>query len=92
MARQSIWFGSLAFLLAATFAAAQDTGSISGQVTDRVNGAPLAGVDLALQGAQLFRNVYTDSDGRFEFEGLPADDSYVLFTRFANGQGFLDQG
>jgi TonB family protein len=53
-------------------------GSLSGQVTDNAQGAPLVGADLSLMGADgLSRAALTDAQGRFVFAELP-EGTYEL--------------
>lgn len=92
MARQSTWIFSLAILFAAATATAQNTGSIAGQVTDSVDGRPVGGVSIVLESPELSVGTFTDADGQFQFEQLPASNAFVVFTRFADNQGFIDEG
>jgi hypothetical protein len=46
-------------------------GSISGIVTDYHDGKPLQGVQIVLAYHETFKEVYTDSDGRYEIGQVP---------------------
>jgi hypothetical protein len=69
----------ICFLLLCTIASpllmpAQDTGYISGTVTDK-SGSAIAGADVALKNVSgsLTRNTVTNADGAFVISGLPGD-------------------
>ncbi|HET7665174.1 MAG TPA: TonB-dependent receptor plug domain-containing protein, partial [Mycobacterium sp.] len=55
--------------LGASSAAAQQQGSIAGQVTDRIAGTPLAGVKVAVLNTNL--SVLTNQEGRFTLARVP---------------------
>jgi hypothetical protein len=59
-------------------AAAQETGSISGTVTD-VDGAPLPGVMITVDGALIpTATTYTRANGTYRFAALPPASDYAL--------------
>lgn len=48
-------------------------GNIIGQVTDRVNNTPLAGIKIdVMRGKQIIQSTLTDSGGNYQFVGLPS--------------------
>jgi iron complex outermembrane receptor protein len=57
----------------------QDTGAITGRVTEKVTGVALYGATVALDGTG--RSTTTDSDGRFRIGGLPAG-TYTVRARY----------
>ncbi|QXD15609.1 TonB-dependent receptor [Rhodocaloribacter litoris] len=62
------------------------TASISGRVTDAVDGGPLAGANvLLLQGGGMVTGTATDVDGRYRIAGV-ASGSYTLRVRFVGYQ------
>jgi TonB-linked SusC/RagA family outer membrane protein len=69
----------LALLTAAVPAAAQETGSIQGTVTDAQNRSPLAGVRVSVDGTSL--GAVTDADGRYALRNVPAGTRTVRATR-----------
>jgi TonB-linked SusC/RagA family outer membrane protein len=69
----------LALLTAAVPAAAQQTGSIQGTVTDAQNRSPLAGVRVSVDGTSL--GAVTDAEGRYALRGVPAGTRTVRATR-----------
>jgi Carboxypeptidase regulatory-like domain/TonB-dependent Receptor Plug Domain len=71
------------FLLYAVGALA---GGIFGSVTGEEGTAPLVGVSVVVSGNGQFRDVRSDSDGKFEFVDLPSGLYRVEFTAF----GYLD--
>lgn len=77
-------FLALLLMLPAS-ALAQDTGTISGTVTDSQTGEPLPGVNVAL--ANTTRGAATTADGEYTIENVPAGQvtvqaTFVGFTRF----------
>ena len=56
--------------LAASPALAQQTGTITGRVTDKVTNTPLVNVQVTLGGTT--RGALTDRDGKYEIRGAPA--------------------
>lgn len=76
--KRSLVAGIIASLLLAAPVWAQETGSISGVVTDP-DGAPLPGVAVTLQATLVpTSTVYTQANGVYRFPVLPADPNYVL--------------
>ena len=69
----------LALLTAAVPAAAQETGSIQGTVTDAQNRSPLAGVRVSVDGTAL--GAVTDAEGRYAVRGVPAGTRTVRASR-----------
>ncbi|HLL74896.1 MAG TPA: carboxypeptidase regulatory-like domain-containing protein, partial [Pyrinomonadaceae bacterium] len=59
------------------------TFNVSGQVNDSANGQPLAGVTLALSGAQSGAT-QTDASGNYTFASLPAGGTYTVTPSLAN--------
>jgi len=51
---------------------------LSGQVVDALDGRPLAGVSLVLEGAQL--GAHSDGEGRFRLAGLPPGPGRLLVS------------
>lgn len=60
-----------------------DRGAIAGTVTDHVTGAAIAGATVIIENQEEWQ-VSTDADGRFEQDGLPADETYTV-TATASG-------
>jgi hypothetical protein len=66
----------LAFMLVFNLAASNETGKekssaksvISGTITDKLTGEPLAGVEVKLMDSDV--KVYTDFDGKFEMKNV----------------------
>lgn len=59
----------------ATGASAQETGTITGQVTDATNGRPLSGVQMVLAGTNL--GTLTNANGRFIITRAPLGEQTV---------------
>lgn len=77
-------FLALLLMLPAS-ALAQDTGTISGTVTDSQTGEPLPGVNVAI--ANTTRGAATTADGEYTIENVPAGQvtvqaTFVGFSRF----------
>jgi TonB-dependent receptor len=68
----------VAMLMAPPRALAQGAGSIAGTVLDAVSGAPLAGVDVMLDGTSLI--TATDRSGAFRLSAVPAGQYALLAT------------
>ena len=99
--RPSTWFraastamGALAVLALATPASAQQTGTVTGVVTESGTGRPLQGVQVFMVGRTVgpvadrsSRGVVTDADGRYTMAGVPAGQ-ITLRARFV---GFTSQ-
>lgn len=66
-------------LLAATTAAAQQTGTVTGAVTAQGGGQPLAGVTVRVAGTNL--SVVTNPQGRYTLRGVPARQVTVRALR-----------
>lgn len=62
---------------------AQDTGNLSGFVSDAKTGQPLPGASVLLQGTKL--GDATNKDGYFTITGIPAG-TYTVITRFVGYQ------
>lgn len=76
-----------AFLsLATTFALAQQTGSIRGQVRDGETGEPMIGATVQLEGLSFGAN--TDIDGQFNISNVPSG-SYTLRVRYISYGEFV---
>jgi hypothetical protein len=58
------------------------TGTVRGQITNSVNGEPLAGVEIVFTGSDK-KSTYTDDDGRFQIEGVTPGD--IEFTASVSG-------
>ena len=67
--------------------AAQQTGSITGQVTRSRDGAPLASVTVSVQGTNL--RTITGTDGRYTLQRVPVGTRTVLFRQI--GQRPIEQ-
>jgi TonB-linked SusC/RagA family outer membrane protein len=72
----------LLFTLASVGEVAAQTGSITGRVTDN-NGAPLSGVQVAVQGTQL--GGLTSEQGRYLIQRVPAGSAVVRVIRLGYG-------
>src|SRR5579872_2114139 len=57
------------------------TGTISGTVTDKENGAPVAGVDIAAQAPTGTYRAVTDARGYYTMTGVYADTYAVAFSK-----------
>lgn len=86
MKRAFRWLIALALAVTAfpTRAGAQERGTISGQVVDRITGEALSGAQVSLVGAN--RAVLTNEAGRYVLPGVPAgaaviEVSYVGYRR-----------
>lgn len=84
----ALWVTCLAFvgglpaaspLASPVQAQAAGTGSISGTVTND-GGTPLAGIEVSVQGGDLWRQMVTDGNGHYEFTDLPAEEYVVSFA------------
>ena len=82
---------ALVFLCVAGVVAAQDTGYISGTVTDK-SGAAIAGADVVVKNTagSLMRSTTTNSDGAYVVPGLPGD-TYDLSVTAKGFQKFTAQ-
>jgi len=82
---------ALVFLCVAGVVAAQDTGYISGTVTDK-SGAAIAGADIVVKNTagSLTRSTTTNSDGAYVVPGLPGD-TYDLSVTAKGFQKFTAQ-
>src|SRR5688500_15507353 len=67
------------FLLAAPALEAQQTGRITGRVTDAVSGAPLEGARILVQGSTLTTG--TNASGSFILNGVPAGNAELRILR-----------
>ncbi|MCO6509174.1 MAG: TonB-dependent receptor plug domain-containing protein, partial [Aridibacter famidurans] len=67
----------LFFVLAAT-SFAQETGGITGTVTDSVTGLPMAGAKVSVDGTPL--NVQTDRQGKFTLVAVPSGEISITIT------------
>jgi hypothetical protein len=77
-----LWLGVLVAALALPLASrAQDTGYISGTVTDK-SGAAVVGADVVVSGAgaNLGHNTVTNSDGAYVVAGLPGGTYDIIVT------------
>jgi Calx-beta domain/Carboxypeptidase regulatory-like domain/Pectate lyase superfamily protein/Domain of unknown function (DUF4214) len=75
-------FGDLGSDQTAAFAGTLNRYAVGGQIRDSV-GKPLAGVTLALTGAQS-ASTTTDSNGNYSFQNLAAGASYTVTATLAN--------
>jgi hypothetical protein len=82
---------TLALLVVPMLASAQDTGYISGTVTDK-SGAAVAGADVTLKNTagSLTRTTQTNTDGAYVIPGLPGD-TYDLSVSAKGFQKFTAQ-
>jgi CarboxypepD_reg-like domain/TonB-dependent Receptor Plug Domain len=62
-----------------SFLTAQNTGSITGQVTDKNTQLPLGGASVQLEGTQ--KGTVADSLGRFRIGGIPAKTYNLLISK-----------
>ena len=71
----------------ASLVAAIPSSSISGQVTDKVTGDPVAGVDVGVlsPGGSVISGSFTDSSGYYDVEGLAAGTYRI---RFQDNSGY----
>lgn len=78
-------WGTLVLFLLATpiLALAQNTGKLSGQVTDASTGEPLPGANVILEGTQL--GTATDADGSYFIIGVPVG-TYDIQASFVGFQ------
>jgi len=77
-----LWLGVLVFALALPLASpAQDTGYISGTVTDK-SGAAIAGADVVITNTSgsLTRTTATNSDGAYVVAGLPGASYNIVVS------------
>ena len=70
---------ALAFLVSPCLAAAQSTGTIRGRVTDSRSGAPLASVQINVDGARI--GGQTGSDGNYTLTGVPTGPQTLVVRR-----------
>ena len=70
---------ALAVLACPSVALAQGTGIIRGRITDAASGAPLAAVQLSIQGTQ--HGTQTGSDGNYTMSGVPAGPQTLVARR-----------
>jgi Carboxypeptidase regulatory-like domain len=86
-----IVMATLALLVVPMLASAQDTGYISGTVTDK-SGAAVAGADVTLKNTagSLTRTTQTNTDGAYVIPGLPGD-TYDLSVSAKGFQKFTAQ-
>lgn len=75
--RQKLLLLLASLLASVTFAVAQDTKTIFGQVVSE-EGEPLVGAYLIVEGANI--GTITDASGEFLMEGVPADASKVVVS------------
>ncbi|MFW6205706.1 MAG: SusC/RagA family TonB-linked outer membrane protein, partial [Gemmatimonadota bacterium] len=75
-----------AFLVLAgpSWAAAQNTGTISGQVTNEGTGEPLAGVQMSVVGTNL--GALTNQEGRYLIQNVPTGDRTVRAILIGYGE------
>jgi hypothetical protein len=71
---------------------AQETGSITGTVTDP-DGAPLPGVAVTISGQQIpTSTVYTQANGVYRFPYLPPSSSYVVTLGLEGFKTIIQEG
>ena len=70
---------AIAFLALPSLASAQATGTINGRVRDAASGAPLAGVQVRVDGTAL--GTMTRADGGYTINGVPAGTHFVSARR-----------
>lgn len=75
----SVGLLSAAFWLVAASAAAQDTGTVAGRVTDGQNGAPIAGALIAIGDGPA--GAITDSAGAYTLAGAPVGTHTLRITQ-----------
>jgi TonB-linked SusC/RagA family outer membrane protein len=70
---------ALAVLVCPSFASAQGTGTIRGRITDVASGAPLAAVQLSIEGTR--HGTQTGSDGNYSMTGVPVGPQRLVARR-----------
>ncbi len=70
---------ALAVLVCPSLTLAQSTGSIRGRVTDATSGAPLAAVQISIEGTRV--GGQSGSDGNFSLNGVPAGNQTLVARR-----------
>jgi hypothetical protein len=88
---KNVFLATLALLVVPILASGQDTGYISGTVTDK-SGATVAGADVTLTNVKgsITRNTTTNTDGAYVISGL-AGDTYNLSVTAKGFQKFTAQ-
>ena len=76
------------FLLVTAPVAAQETGSVTGQVIDQTNNRPLNGAQVVLEGIQ--RGALSDARGRYLITNVPAGTYSVRVTFIGYGTQTVD--
>jgi len=74
-----LWGATLAFLLMASSAFAQATGSVRGRVLDSSNGDPMIGVTVVVDGVQGAFGI-TDIDGNYMIPAAPTGAQTIRFS------------
>lgn len=69
---RSVLMLAIAFTLSMSTALAQDTGTITGQLTDQKNGEPLISANIFIQ--SINKGAATDADGNFTINNVPYGD------------------
>lgn len=77
--RRGLCILALSLLALPTLAAGQETGVISGRVTDASNGAPLAGVQIGVEGTTI--GAQTNASGTYRISGVPAGARFLTVRR-----------
>ena len=77
--RRSLSFLALALLAIPTLAVAQTGGAVRGKVSDAATGAPLAGVQVRVDGTAV--GTQTRPDGTYSIVGAPAGSQFVSLRR-----------
>lgn len=70
---------ALALLAFPSLAISQGTGTVNGRVTDAASGAPLAGVQVRIEGTTI--GAQTRADGTYTIGGAPAGARFVAVRR-----------
>ena len=90
--KRSLLAGLVATLLLAAPVWAQETGSISGTVTDP-DGAPLPGVAVTLESVSVpTATVYTQANGVYRFPVLPPGNDYKLTFQLEGFKTVVQEG
>ena len=77
--RRSLSFLALALLAFPALAGAQNAGTIRGRVSDAATGAPVAGVQVRVEGTAL--GTQSRPDGTYSITGAPPGSQFVMLRR-----------
>jgi TonB-linked SusC/RagA family outer membrane protein len=70
---------AIAVVVCPSLSSAQGTGTVRGRVTDAASGAPLAAVQISIEGGRV--GAQTGSDGNYSITGVPAGDRVLVARR-----------